>query len=58
MEKLPMLKKRTLTERLVIAVDKETRDELNLLKEERGVDVNEWARQVIRREIRNLKNAL
>ena len=53
-----MLKKRTLTERLVIAVDKETRDELNLLKEERGVDVNEWARQVIRREIRNLKNAL
>ncbi len=54
MEQLPRLKKAMLIEKVSIAVDEPFKAEWIQAKE-RGIDVAEWARRILKREIPNLK---
>jgi hypothetical protein len=51
MSNIPMLKKRTLTERITVPCDKETKQKLSRLKYDKGVNVPEWIRQLIQENI-------
>lgn len=55
MQKIPMLKKRILTERLTVPIDKETKEELERLKYEKGVNVPEFIRQLLKEHLAEIK---
>ncbi len=53
--KLPMLKKaKGLTERITIPCDPALKEDLARLKKEKGVDVTEWIRQMIKDNMKRL----
>lgn len=54
MKELPLVKKKTLTERFVLPIDTEMSEELHRLKE-KGVHTTQWVRQILRRELNTLK---
>lgn len=55
MDELPRLKKAVLIEKVSIAVDESFKYEWVEAKE-RGIDVAEWARRILKREIPKLKS--
>jgi hypothetical protein len=57
-DNIPRLKGRVLDDKLTIPVEKTWRNELLQVKLNHGVDVMEWARQVLKREFKELKKRL
>lgn len=55
---LPRLKSASKTKQINIPVDPEMKEALCRLKEEHRVDITEWLRQIIRRELDALKIAI
>ncbi len=54
-EEIPRRKRPRLTERVTLSVDPGMRAELTELKDKKNVDVSEWLRGLIRRELPLLK---
>lgn len=40
---------------LTVAMEPSLREELRILKDDKGVDINEWVRRLIKRELPQLK---
>ena len=55
MQTIPMLKKKTLTAKVNVALEEHTHAEIEKLKREYGVDTMEWIRGLIRQELPKLK---
>lgn len=52
---LPQVKKKLLTERFTVPVDRELKEALEWLKQSQNVNTSEWIRQLLRRELNLLK---
>lgn len=58
MQSVPMLKRKTLVEKINVALDTETYKELRQIKDVNGVDTMEWIRGLIRSELPKLKKSI
>jgi hypothetical protein len=54
-ESIPMLKRIRLDDRVTVPMERELKSEIMRLKSDQGVDVLEWIRQLIRKELPTLK---
>lgn len=55
MQSVPMLKRKTLTAKVNVALEETTAQELERLKRQYGVDTMEWIRGLIRQDLPKLK---
>jgi hypothetical protein len=58
MKDVPKLKRHTLTERFTLPVDKGMRDQLYSLKENHNINISEWVRRILRRELDSISKDL
>jgi hypothetical protein len=58
MQNIPKLARATLTAQLNIKMEEQLKKELELLKVQHGVDVQELAREFLRREVPRIKKKL
>ena len=55
---IPRLKGRVNSEKISVAVDAEMKKELDELKWKNRVNVSEWIRQIIRKELKTIHNKI
>lgn len=58
MSDIPLLRKRKLTERYMLAIEADMKQELDAMKRDKSVDVAEWIRQLIRENLSNLRQSV
>lgn len=58
MNRVPLLKKKTIDTNYPLPIDSATKAELRALKADHGVDTNQWLRSLIRSELPKLKKRL